>query len=147
MAKPSLKRRGRYTKSSTEFLRKPKIKTTMKNRKAKRKSKMSNNKKRKALHKPPRYFSVEAVVVMEPTETCRMYRNNMVYQKEVLTKCVLIRDDVKTPYPVRFVHDRTLEIAKKLHVGSHISLEQARFKTYPGRKEIEVHVKRLSIIR
>ena len=84
---------------------------------------------------------------MQPTETCRMYRNNTAYQKEVLTKCVLIRDDVKTPYTVRFVHDRTLEIAKKLNIGSRISLEQARFKTYPGRKEIELHVKRISIIR
>ena len=105
---------------------------------------MSKNKKRKTINKPPRYFSAKAVVVMQPTETCRMYRNNTFYQREILTKCVLIRKDVKTPYVVRFVHDRTLEKAKKLQIGNRITLEKARFKSYLGRKEIEVHVYRLS---
>jgi hypothetical protein len=108
------------------------------------KPEMSKNKKRKTINKPPRYFSAKAVVVMQPTETCRMYRNNTFYQREILTKCVLIREDVKTPYAVRFVHDRTLEKAKKLQIGNRITLEKARFKSYLGRKEIEVHVYRLS---
>ncbi len=136
------KRCGRYTKSSTEFLRKQE-RYEVKFEKINGVTTAKYEKEDRHLEQKLNYFTIQAVVLMMPTEARRYYRGNTAFQDEVLTQCVLVNGNMSARYPVRFVHDRTLQLAKTLRTGERVLLEQAKFKKYPGRRETEVHVKRV----
>ncbi len=63
-------------------------------------------------------------------------------QVEVIVTSILLGPDGGDLYPVRFVHNRTLDGAKTLKLGELIHIERGRFNKKHGRSEVELHVKR-----
>jgi hypothetical protein len=88
------------------------------------------------------YISVEAFITERPRPSATIYRDSVV-QQEVRSGAILLFETAKggERYPIRFIHDRTIELAMKLRVGDKIWVEMGRFGTMHGQKETEFLIK------
>ena len=88
-----------------------------------------------------RYVTAHATVRTTPSNQCQIVRGDEIWE-QVVVGCSLHFPDASLPYDVRFVHERTLEEARKLRPGDRLFLEQGYFHKHRGRFTTEFRVKK-----
>ena len=116
------------------------------NKKENSKQKKLEEKQRKLHEKhitssPNRWKQLNAKVISPPTNVCTIQRTTYI-QEQVTIKCAILGAGPASVYTVRFIHKRTLQLARALKAGDFICLEECRFSPVAGRIETELLVKR-----
>ena len=93
-----------------------------------------------------KYISTVAIVRSYPRNECSIFHNHKI-RPEVVIQSTLLVGDVWRNYTLRFVHKRTIEMARFLKPGMRIVLDEGRFAERRGRRDSEFWVRRFSTHR
>jgi len=105
--------------------------------------KPSNTELKGASPEKYRYISTVAIVRSHPRNECSVFHNHKI-RPEVVMQSTLLVGDVWRNYTLRFIHKRTIEMARLLKPGMRIVLDEGRFAERRGRVDSEFWVRRFS---